>query len=159
MGSKRLSDVVAEIVDAVLRDEVINKRQAAVERWDAIDPDGQYIAGIEGLVARIEAKARQVHLTSRQRTTEAQPTLPFALPAAVSMDLEGHTIRATRSLTRDEFMRAIEIREQQIANDSQALREWRTAMRLADRIWARHLDWSFGRCLDAILDARTPTAA
>ena len=47
MGSKRLNDVVAEIVDAVIRGNVIDKRQAAVESWDQIDADGQYLAGTE----------------------------------------------------------------------------------------------------------------
>jgi len=159
MGTRRLNDVVLDVIDAVKRGAVIDKRQAAVERWDEIDAEGQYLAGIEGLVARIEAKGRQVRLTSRQHTSEAQPTLPFELPVAVSMDLEGHTIRATRSLTRDEFLRAIEIREQQIANDQQALREWRIALQQADRFWAHHPDWTFGRCLDAIIEPSTADAA
>jgi len=55
--------------------------------------------------------------------------------------------------------RAIEIRRQQIAHDSAALREWRNALRQADRFWADHPDWSFGQCLDAILAAGARAAA
>ncbi len=159
MGARRLNDVVLDVIEAIRHGAVVNKRQTAVEHWDEIDADGQYLAGIEGLVARIDAKARQVRLTSQRQASEAQPALPFALPVAVSMDIEGHTILATRGLTRSEFLRAIEIREQQIANDSQALREWRSALHQADRIWSRHPDWTFGQCLDAILDAGIPNAA
>jgi hypothetical protein len=67
------------------------------------------------------------------------------------MDLEGTTLVATRNLTRAEFERAIEIRRLQIAHDSAALREWRNALRQADRFWAANPDWRFGACLDAIL--------
>ena len=80
-----------------------------------------------------------------------QPPLPFQLPAAVAMDLEGTTLVSTRQLSRAEFERAIEIRRLQIANDQHALREWRNALRQADQFWATHPDWSFGDCLDAIL--------
>lgn len=159
MGERKLNDVVLDVIEAIRHGAVINKRRTAVERWDEIDADGQYLAGIEGFVARIETKARQLRLTSRQHASDAQPPLPFALPVAVSMDIEGHTILATRGLSRGEFLRAIEIREQQIANDNQALREWRSALRQADRIWARHPDWSFGQCLDAIVAASTRAAA
>ena len=159
MGARKLNDVVLDVIQAIKHGAIVNKRQTAVARWDEIDAEGQYLAGIEGFVARIDAKARQLRLTSRQRTSDAQPALPFALPMAVSMDIEGHTILATRGLSRGEFLRAIEIREQQIANDTLALREWRAALQQADRIWARHPDWSFGQCLDAIFDASAQAAA
>jgi hypothetical protein len=67
------------------------------------------------------------------------------------MDLEGTTLVSTRQLTRAEFARAIEIRHQQIANDSAALREWREALRQADQFWAKNPTWRFGDCLEAIL--------
>ena len=69
------------------------------------------------------------------------------------MDLEGTTLVATRTLSREGFERAIEIRRQQIAHDRRALREWQQALNQADRFWTRHPDWSFGQCLDAILGA------
>lgn len=154
MGTMRLNDVVAEIVGHVLAGRTINKRQAAVDRWDDIDAEGRYLAGIDGVVARIESRARALKVRTGKTVYAAQPDLPFELPAAVAMDLEGQTLRATRGLSRAEFVRAIEIRRQQIAQDSAALREWRQALRQADRIWARHPDWSFGQCLDAIMGAR-----
>ena len=83
--------------------------------------------------------------------TTASRQLPFQLPAAVAMDLEGTMLIATRVLSRAEFVRAIQIRGQQIANDRKALREWQQALKAADRFWAEHPDWSFGECLDAIL--------
>ena len=67
------------------------------------------------------------------------------------MDIDGTTLVATRQLSREGFERAIEIRRLQIANDQHALREWRNALRQADRFWAANPDWSFGDCLDAIL--------
>ena len=57
----------------------------------------------------------------------------------------------TRQLSRAGFERAIEIRQLQVANDQHALREWRNALRQADRFWAANPDWTFGDCLDAIL--------
>ena len=75
----------------------------------------------------------------------------IAVAAAVAMDLEGTTLVSTRQLTRAEFARAIEIRNQQIANDSAALREWREALRQADQFWAENPTWRFGDCLEAIL--------
>jgi len=77
--------------------------------------------------------------------------LPFQLPAAVAMDLEGTSLVATRKLTRAEFNRAIEIRQLQIASDQRALREWRNALRQADQFWTRNPRWNFGECLDVIL--------
>ncbi|BAS01114.1 hypothetical protein [Blastochloris viridis] len=150
MGQMRLNDVVAEIVGNVIAGRTINKRQAAVERWDDIDADGQYLAGIDGLVGRIDDRARALRVKAEKTAGSAQAELPFQLPAAVAMDLEGTTLVATRKLSRAQFERAIEIRRQQIAHDSAALREWRIALHQADRFWADHPDWSFGQCLDAI---------
>ncbi|WP_424931920.1 hypothetical protein [Amaricoccus macauensis] len=154
-----LNDVVAEIVGDVVAGQAINKRQAAVERWDDIDADGRFLAGIDGVVARIDARARALRVKADQSAGQAQPELPFQLPAAVAMDLDGTTLIATRKLSRAEFARAIEIRRQQIAHDSAALREWRNALRQADRIWADHPDWSFGDCLNAISAATRQPAA
>jgi len=151
MGHMRLNDVVAEIIGAVIAGRAINKRQAAVNRWDDIDADGQYLAGIDGVVARIDTRARRLKLRAEQAATPAQAELPFSLPVAVAMDLDGTTLVSTRQLTRAEFARAIEIRHRQIANDSAALREWREALRQANQFWAANPDWSFGDCLDAIL--------
>jgi hypothetical protein len=151
MGHMRLNDVVGEIVGEVIAGRAINKRQAAVNRWDDIDADGQYLAGIDGVVTRIDTRARRLKLRAEQAAAPEQTELPFSLPAAVAMDLEGTTLVSTRQLTRAEFARAIEIRHQQIANDSAALREWREALRQADQFWAENPTWRFGDCLEAIL--------
>jgi len=155
----RLNDVVSEIITDVISGKAINKRQAAVDRWDDIDGDGKYIAGIDGVVTRIDGRARSLRLKATQKANSAQAELPFQLPAAVAMDLDGTTLVATRRLSRTEFARAIEIRRQQIAHDNAALREWRQALRQADRFWGDHPDWSFGQCLDAILAAADRPAA
>ena len=155
MGQMRLNDVVAEIIGEVISGRAINKRQAAVDRWDEIDADGQYLAGIDGVVTRIDHRARSLKLKAEKSAETQQVELPFHLPAAVAMDLEGTTLIATRNLSRAAFERAIDIRRIQIAHDSAALREWRNALRQADRFWADHPDWCFGQCLDAIL-AATP---
>jgi hypothetical protein len=147
----RLNDVVAEIVGEVIAGRAINKRQAAVNRWDDIDADGQYLAGIDGVVDRIDQRARRLKLKAEQSSAPEQAALPFQLPAAVAMDIDGTTLVATRQLSREGFERAIEIHRLQIANDQHALREWRNALRQADRFWAANPDWSFGDCLDAIL--------
>lgn len=157
MGHMRLNDVVGEIVGEVIAGHAINKRQAAVNRWDDIDADGQYLAGIDGVVARIDTRARRLKLKAEQASASEQAALPFQLPAAVSMDIDGTTLVATRQLSRAEFERAIAIRQMQIANDQQALREWRNALRQADQFWEANPEWSFGDCLDAIL-ARGGTA-
>jgi hypothetical protein len=156
MGHMRLNDVVGEIVGEVIAGRAINKRQAAVNRWDDIDADGQYLAGIDGVVARIDTRARRLKLKAEQSSAPEQAALPFLLPAAVAMDLEGTTLVATRQLSRAEFERAIAIRRMQIANDQHALREWRNALRQADQFWAAHPDWSFGDCLDGILTKGGP---
>ena len=151
MGHMRLNDVVADIVGEVIAGRAINKRQAAVNRWDDIDADGQYLAGIDGVVARIDTRARRLKLKAEQAAVPSQAELPFSLPVAVAVDLDGTTLVSTRQLSRAEFIRAIEIRHLQIANDSSALREWREALRQASQFWAAHPDWNFGDCLDAIL--------
>ena len=137
MGQMRLNDVVAEIVGEVIAGRAINKRNAAVDRWDDIDADGQYLAGIDGVVTRIDHRARGLKLRAEKSAGTAQAELPFQLPAAVAMDIEGTTLVATRKLTRAEFNRAIEIRHLQIASDQRALREWRKPPRLcaADGVW------------------------
>jgi hypothetical protein len=147
----RLNDVVAEIIGDVMAGHAVNKRQAAVKRWDDIDADGQYLAGIDGVVTRIDTRARRLKLRAEQAATPEQAELPFSLPAAVAMDLEGTTLMSTRQLTRTEFAQAIEIRYLQIANDSAALREWREALRQADQFWVDNPTWRFGDCLTAIL--------
>ena len=151
MGSKRLNDVVTGIVEMVLEGEVEDKRRAAVEAWDDIDEDGQYLAGIEGVVARIEAKSRSLRVAIGKKFSGAQTELPFNLPAAVAMDIEGTRILPTRNLRRNEFMRAIQIREQQIKNDQRSLREWKSALKQADLFWAKNPSWTFGACLDAMM--------
>jgi len=151
MGHMRLNDVVAEIIGDVMAGHAVNKRQAAVKRWDDIDADGQYLAGIDGVVTRIDTRARRLKLRAEQAATPEQAELPFSLPAAVAMDLEGTTLVSTRQLTRTEFAQAIEIRYLQIANDSAALREWREAWRQADQFWVDNPTWRFGDCLTAIL--------
>ena len=151
MGHMRLNDVVAEIVGEVIAGRAINKRQAAVNRWDDIDADGQYLAGIDGVVTRIDQRARSLKLKAEKSAAPKQAALPFQLPVAVAMDIEGTHLVATRQLSRAGFERAIEIRRLQIANDQRALREWRNALRQADQFWAANPDWNFGECLDAIL--------
>jgi len=151
MGHMRLNDVVAEIVGEVIAGRAINKRQAAVNRWDDIDADGQYLAGIDGVVTRIDTRARRLRLKAEESAAPEQAALPFQLPAAVAMDIDGTTLIATRQLSRAGFERAIEIRRLQIANDQHALREWRNALRQADQFWEANPHWSFGDCLDAIL--------
>jgi len=150
MGTMRLNDVVTDIVGEVLAGRSINKRQAAIDRWDDIDPDGQYLAGIDGVMVRIDRRARALQVKAGRTHEDRQPSLPFQLPAAVAMDLEGTMLMATRVLTRAEFVRAIDIRGKQIGNDRRALREWQLALTAADRFWAGHPDWSFGQCLDAV---------
>lgn len=158
MGHMRLNDVVAEIIGDVMAGHAVNKRQAAVKRWDEIDADGQYLAGIDGVVTRIDQRARSLKLKAEKSAAPAQAALPFHLPAAVAMDIDGTSLVATRQLSRAGFERAIEIRQLQIANDQRALREWRTALRQADRFWAANPDWTFGDCLDAILTQGAQTA-
>lgn len=152
MGSKRLNDAVADIVDRALAGEIVNTRQAAVEAWDDIDADGQYLAGIDGFCSRIAKKTRSLSVSTAVRRSEAQQELPFSLPAVVAMDTEGHVLLSTRGLSRREFLRAIEIREKQIKDDQSRLREWKRALTAADLFWTKRPDWSFGECLDAIMN-------
>lgn len=151
MGQMRLNDVVAGIIGDVIAGRAVNKRAAAVDRWDDIDADGQYIAGIDGVVARIDRRARALQVKAGKSAGAAQAELPFQLPAAVAMDLDGTVLVATRNLSRAEFARAIDIRRRQISHDRHALREWQQALNQADRFWTDNPDWSFGQCLDAIL--------
>lgn len=152
MGAKRLNDVVADIVDRARSGERVDARQAAVDVWDDIDSDGQYLCGIDGLISRIANRTRSLKFAAANRRSEAQPELPFSLPAVVAMDTEGHVLLATRLLTRAEFVRAIEIREKQIKDDRARLSAWVAALASADRFWLEHPDWCFGRCLDAIMN-------
>lgn len=66
MGHMRLNDVVAEIVGDVIAGHATNKRQAAVNRWGDIDADGQYLAGIDGVVTRIDTRARRLKLKAEK---------------------------------------------------------------------------------------------
>lgn len=150
MGSKRLSDAVNEVFDAILAGEVVNQRKAAVEHWDDIDDDGQYLAGIEGFCSRISDKCKSVKLRIKKHTS-AQSEMLFSLPQVVSMDLEDKVLLPTRALSRNEFIRAIQIREKQIEDDKKAVREWKAALKVADRFWSIHPEWNFGQCMDAAM--------
>lgn len=155
MGTKRLSDAVNEIVEQAISGEVVNTRQAVVGAWDDVDEDGQYLAGIEGMCARVHGKTRSLLVATASRRSEAQQELPFSLPAVVAMDTDGHELRPTRGLTRSQFLRAIDIRKKQIKDDQARLREWERAMKAADRFWSKNPEWSFGDCLDAIMGVST----
>jgi len=148
----RLKDVVADIV-ANLSDggTLKNVKSIASNRYEDVDEDGQYILGVEGLAKRIRDAAKSLKLKAASLTGAQQEMLPFDLPGAVPMDIDGATIRPTRDLSRDEFARAIEIRQQQIVHDTARLKEWRDALAAADRYWSRFPDWTFGQCLDAIV--------
>lgn len=152
MSKKRLSDVVnGALEDMLAAGERRDPRSVAVEVWDDVDDDGQYMAGIEGLTARINKRSAQLKLVAEKAAAERQAPLPFDLPAMVSMDIDGHLLVPTRNLSRTEFARAISIREEQIANDRKSVKRWRDALKTADRIWKKHPEWTFGRCIDAIL--------
>ncbi len=151
MGSKRLSDAVSEIVELAATGAVVNTRQAVVNAWDDVDADGQYLAGIEGMQARVSAKTRSFRLSTKSRRSDAEPELPFNLPAVVAIDDEGAVLLSTRSLSRSQFMQAISVRQKQIKDAETLLREWKRALKAADLFWERNPDWSFGQCLDAIL--------
>ena len=151
MERMTLNEVVTDIIAGVVAGKSINKRDAAIARWDDIDPDGQYIAGIDGVVLRIDHRARALRVRTEKSNDNAQIKLPFELPAAVAMDIEGTTMLSTRELSRKQFVRAIAIRKGQIANDRAALREWQSALKQADQFWSENPDWTFGTCLDAIM--------
>ena len=77
MGQMRLNDVVGEIVGAVIAGQSVNKREAAVARWDDIDADGQYLAGIDGVVARIDQRARACGSRRRNQPRRRRPSCRF----------------------------------------------------------------------------------
>lgn len=151
MGSKRLSDAVNAIVEMAATGAHVNTRQAVVSAWDDVDADGQYLAGIEGMQARVNSRTRSFRLTAASRRTEAEPELPFNLPAVVAMDEEGSTLLSTRSLSRTQFLQAISVRQKQIKDAEALLREWKRALKAADLFWQKNPEWTFGECLDAIL--------
>jgi hypothetical protein len=146
----RLSDVVNSILERALSGECINPRIEAVAHWDDIDPNGQYMAGIEGVIARLRKKTKEFRDSASARISTDQNELPFSLPSIVAMDLDGRELRATRTLRRDEFVRAIAIREEQIKADAAQVREWKKGLTTADPMWFVHPEWDFGMCLDAI---------
>jgi len=154
----RLTDFVSEIVsDLDSGKTLVDIRGIVCARWSDIDSDGQYIAGIEGVTARIKDAAKKVTLRSISKIGDAQEELPFDIPGAVAMDIEGRQYRPTRDLSRDEFVRAIEIREQQIENDRRKVREWKAGLKAADRYWSKNPTWTFGQCLDAIMARKSPS--
>lgn len=68
-----------------------------------------------------------------------------------SPGVEESALMPTRGLSRNQFIRAIEIREKQIKDDQARLSEWKSALKMADRFWKRNPEWTFGQCLDAIM--------
>ena len=109
MGHMRLNDVVGEIVGEVIAGRAINKRQAAVNRWDDIDADGQYLAGIDGVVTRIdhacpqsEAQGGAIRGARSRRHCPSSCQLPWPWISRAR-----HLV-ATRQLSRAGFERAIE---------------------------------------------------
>lgn len=151
MGSKRLSDAVSEIVEKAAAGEVVDTRQAVVSAWDDVDDDGQYLAGIEGMQARVHNKAKSFKLRTASKKSQAEPELPFNLPAVIALDEEGSMLLATRGLSREQFALAIKVRQKHISDAGSQLREWQRAFKAADLFWVKHPEWSFGMCLDAIL--------
>lgn len=151
---KRLSDVVSGIVELARTGRSIDARTEAVRCWDDIDADGQYMAGIEGVTARIVTKAKSIRLSLAKRAAEKQSALPFDLPEIVPIDIEGRKLRPTRDLSEEEFERAVFVREKQIEHDQDSLREWKRAGKAAKPFWIKHPDWTFGHCLNAIMQRK-----
>lgn len=151
MSKKRLSDAVGEVVERALTGESIDARVAATEIWDDIDADGQYMAGIEGVTARIRRKASSLRTSAAARLQEQKTQMAFDLPAAVPLDIDGHKLRPTRDLTQDEVRRAIEIRKANRDAIDVEIREWEAAERACAPHWMKNPRWTFGQCLDAII--------
>ena len=61
----------------------------------------------------------------------------------------------TRLMTREDVLRVIEIRRQQIDSARKTLREWQQALSAAGPFWAEYPGWTLGQCLDAILAAHS----
>jgi hypothetical protein len=152
MGSKRLSESVAEVCERIFRGEVINKRVIARENIPDLDDESKVAMLETAYIIAIDQHVRsRTVATSIMTAASGQIELPFLLPAAVAMDLDGRVMLATRNLSRDQFVRAIEIREQQIVADQAKVREWKNALKAADKFWRKHPQWTFGRCLDAVV--------
>ncbi|MGE9115753.1 hypothetical protein, partial [Escherichia coli] len=87
-----------------------------------------YLAGIEGFCARIDGKCRSVKMRIKKHSA-GQAEMIFSLPSVISMDLEDRVLLPTRALSRNEFVRAIKIREDQIKADTNQVNEWKAALK------------------------------
>ena len=79
----------------------------------------------------------------------------FPLPGAVALDLEGHKIKFTRSLSRMEFKRAKAIRKDHHLAAGEAVKVFEDAEKAFNPYWDQHPDWNAGQCMDQLVEDRS----
>lgn len=142
-----LSDTITKHVQEAMNKKGFEPRMIAPRIWEELEEEDRRQCGLVEIIRRMKATAKSLTADAFAIIRSEQLEMPFKIDGAVSMDIEGNTIRLTESLGQLEFRRAIEIRRKQIKDDERALREWESAEKLALPYWRDHADWTFGQCL------------
>ena len=133
-----------------------NEKAGIVDRAAAIDQALPRVLADDMLVEQIVrqhlSKSIKQHLCRAQEATvksfgSGQGSL-FELRPAYPLDGADGIIKATRSMSRIEFVGLIKMRERQIADDQLHLARLRHAASETSLIWDKHPDWSWGRVED-----------
>lgn len=147
----QLSDAINKAVETAMSADGFDATVLAPKVWEDLDEESKKTVGIQELVRRLKAAADSMAKRAVKAMVSAQGELPFNLPGAVSMDLEGRKVKLTRNLSQHEFERAIGIRKKQLADDEAVLKEFEAANRAFRPHWTRNPSWTAGQCLDAIM--------
>lgn len=142
-----LSDTITKHVQEAMNKNGFEPRLVAPRIWEELEDEDRKQCGLAEIIRRMKATAKSLTADAFAVIRSEQLEMPFKIDGAVSMDIEGNTIRLTESLSQLEFHRAIEIRRKQIKDDERALKEWESAEKLVLPYWRDHADWTFGQCL------------
>lgn len=145
----QISEIIHKAIDEA--GEGFDARVLAPRVWAQLDEESRMSIGLSEIVKRLKQAADSIWRAAERKEASAQAEMPFDLPGAVPMDVEGRRIRKTATLLQAEFRRAGDIRAAQIEADRKALREWRDAEAAASPYWRDHPDWTFGQCMDALI--------
>lgn len=155
----QLSDAINRAVEEAMSKDGFDATVIAPDIWDGLDEQSRKQVGVQELIRRLKAAANSMAKRALIAMSAAQGELPFNLPGAVAMDVEGRKIKMTRSLLQHEFERAIAIRRKQLKDDEAVLEEFEAANRAFRPHWQQNPEWTAGQCLDAIMRSRTGRAA
>lgn len=145
--NKSIKQVISEAVEPARFGVSVNSKIEADTRGDELSMQDQRILRNEGLAKRIETAAKKVKAKTYDMIETSMGDLLDGVDGM--MNIGDGVMKPTMSLNRIEFERVINVREEQLINDTKKLRKLRQLYVYAMPAWSNPED-QIGQCLKAI---------